>query len=229
MDSGPAKRHLSAKRCNRGQMSQPASKVRRFSLVSLRNPSGWRKQIIWLPKIWGQHYGCSGSCQTEKSRTERRAWCWHEESRLCAELNTRREWGQAGTAGRGLQSERWLNGSGETGKRASEILKGKKRWCRQRGKFRSQIQCRQSLGHGSSSNKLFPSSRQTLDSLRGCAASPSTGVSSQTKQRDLKDRGFFTNRMAESTDRHSKLWELEFPVRTHTPPQSFLQTLWHKV
>lgn len=44
-DSGPAGEDVV------GGISKPIGKVTRCSSVSLRNQSGWRKQIIWLPKI----------------------------------------------------------------------------------------------------------------------------------------------------------------------------------
>lgn len=100
-DSGPAGEDVSAV----GGISQPISKVMRFSSMSLRKHSQ-NGETRWLPMIWNVDHRCGGSSQGEKSETEMRTWYVHDESWLCAELNNaRREWGQAGTMRKGLQSE----------------------------------------------------------------------------------------------------------------------------
>ena len=90
--------------------------------------------------------------------------CIHTESRLCAGLtNSRRERGQTGAVGKGLKSEGGgLGGDGETGKRISEIPKGKSRWRHQRGQFQGRIQYRQNPVHTLFSDTLLPSSCRTV-------------------------------------------------------------------
>ena len=64
-----------------GQISQPSSKVMRFSSVHLRNHSQ-DGEMTHLIKSWGPHHGCGWSFQGDKSGTDMRAMM----SRLCAEL-----------------------------------------------------------------------------------------------------------------------------------------------